>query len=106
MRNHTHPHPQTDRSEFIIGYHIGPFGRWARLIFAIYYLVFFVVNPLVLNSQPLNDFLPFAGEIALWVLAIATIYFVAFYFLGELLLAKMNPWTPPNPPPLYPVGPV
>ena len=93
MASHAHPQAHAGGEDFVIGYHIGPFGRWARLIFAIYYLVFFVVNPLVLNSQPVGDFLPFAGEIALWVLALATIYFVGFYFLGELLLSKMNPWT-------------
>ena len=93
MAIHAHPLAHAGSDDFVIGYHIGPFGRWARLIFAIYFLVFFVVNPLVLNSQPLNDFLPFAGETALWVLALAAIYFVGFYFLGELLLSKMNPWT-------------
>lgn len=93
MTSHAHPLTHSGGNDFVIGYHIGPFGRWARLIFAVYYLVFFVVNPLVLNSQPLNDFLPFAGETALWVLALAATYFVSFYFLGELLLSKMNPWT-------------
>ena len=79
--------------EFVVGYHIGPFGRFARLIFAVYFLVFFVVKPLVLNSQPLDDFLPFALETLGWVAVIAAIYFVSFYYLGETLLSKMNPWT-------------
>ncbi|MCH8202381.1 MAG: hypothetical protein IH996_04695 [Proteobacteria bacterium] len=93
MTSHAHPLTYAGGDDFVIGYHIGPFGRFARLIFAVYYLIFFVVNPLVLNSRPLNDFLPFAGETALWVLALAAIYFVAFYLLGELLLSRMNPWT-------------
>ena len=93
MTSHAHPLTYAGGDDFVLGYHIGPFGRFARLIFAVYFLVFFVVDPLVLNSQPLNDFLLFAGETALWVLAIAAIYFVTFYLLGELLLSKMNPWT-------------
>jgi Family of unknown function (DUF6410) len=91
MSTQTHTHPLGD--DFVIGFHIGPFGRYARLIFALYFLVFFVVNPLVLNSQPLDDFLTFALETLGWVVAIAAIYMVSFYFLGELLLSKMNPWT-------------
>lgn len=46
----------------------------------------------MLDSQPLDDFLPFALETLGWVAVIAAVYFVTFYFLGELLLAKMNPW--------------
>ena len=93
MASHAHTHAHAGSEDFIIGFHVGPAGRWMRLIFGVYFLVFFVVNPLVLNSQPLNDFLPFAGEIALWVLGWIAIYLVTFYFLGELLLSKMNPWT-------------
>ena len=88
----THHHAPRKDGDFIIGYHVGPYGRWVRLIFAIYFLVFFVVNPLVLNSQPLDDFLPFALQTLMWVGVVTGAYLVVFYFLGELLLAKMNPW--------------
>lgn len=90
---HSHGGSRGADGEFVIGYHIGPFGRYARLIFAVYFLVFFAVKPLVLDSQPLDDFLPFALETLGWVAVIAAVYFVTFYYLGETLLARMNPWT-------------
>lgn len=93
MPHYHDQHGTTRDNDFVIGYHIGPFGRWVRLIFAVYFLVFFVVNPLVLNAQPLDDFIPFALQTLMWVGIVTAAYFAAFYLLGELLLSKMNPWT-------------
>lgn len=86
-----HHHEQTP--DFIIGHGLGPVGRWFRLFIGAYFLIFLVINPVLLDPMPRAELVGFATEIGLWVIAITAIYFVVFYFLGELLLSKMNPWT-------------
>ncbi|MEN8376982.1 MAG: DUF6410 domain-containing protein [Gemmatimonadota bacterium] len=83
----------TTNAHFHIGHDVGPVGRWFRLFVGAYFLVFLVLNPLLVNPMARADLLPFAADVGLSLAAIIAIYLVVFRAIGELVLSKMNPWT-------------
>ncbi len=80
-------------SHFQIGDGVGLVGRWFRLFIGAYFVVFLVLNPILLHPIPRADLLAFGGKVGLSLAAIVAIYFVVFYAIGELVLSRMNPWT-------------
>ena len=80
-------------SHFQIGDGVGSVGRWFRLFIGAYFVVFLVLNPILLHPIPRADLLAFGGKVGLSLAAIVAIYFVVFYAIGELVLSRMNPWT-------------
>ncbi len=81
-----------DSENFEIGNDMGRYGAVYRLIFAVYFIAIFILKPLVLDPQPLDEVWSFLGETALWVVVIAGIYFTVFYALQGIVLARLNPW--------------
>ena len=81
-----------DSENFVIGNDMGRFGAAYRLILAVFFIAIFILKPLVLDPQPLDEVWSFMGETAFWVGAIAAIYFAAFYALKDIVLARLNPW--------------
>lgn len=81
-----------DSENFVIGNDMGRFGAAYRLILAVYFIAIFILKPLVLDPQPLDEVWSFLGETAFWVVAIAGIYFAVFYALKDIVLARLNPW--------------
>ncbi len=81
-----------DSENFVMGNDMGRYGAVYRLIFAVYFTAIFILKPLVLDPQPLDEFWSFMGETAFWVVAIAGIYFAVFYALKDIVLARLNPW--------------
>jgi len=81
-----------DSENFVIGNDMGRYGAVYRLIFAVYFTAIFILKPLVLDPQPLDEFWSFMGETAFWVVVIAGIYFAVFYALNGTVLARLNPW--------------
>ncbi len=81
-----------DSENFEIGNDMGRFGAASRLILAAYFTAIFILKPLVLDPQPLDEVWSFLGETALWVVVIAGLYFAVFYALQGIVLARLNPW--------------
>ena len=81
-----------DSENFVIGNDMGRYGAVYRMIFAVYAIAIFILKPLVLDPQPLEEFWSFMGETALWAVVIAAIYFAVFYALNGGILARLNPW--------------
>lgn len=83
--------PSEDQSmneTFTLGFDAGVVGRWARLILGSIIPLYSIVRVL-LSENPSVDFL------LLTVIYFAIIfagYMAAHYFLGERLLARINPW--------------
>ncbi len=82
----------TTNSHFRIGDGVGLVGRWFRLFIGAYFVVFLLLNPILLHPIPRADLLTFGGKVGLSLAAIVAIYFVVFYAIGELVLSRMNPW--------------
>lgn len=80
------------QANFEIGHDVGTFGRWFRLIVGLYFTSLILLDPLVIDPVPAAQALSFLGNVGLYFLLIMAIYLLAFYFLGERLLAKVNPW--------------
>ncbi len=72
----------TTNSHFQIGDGVGLVGRWFRLLIGAYFLVFLVLNPILLHPIPRADLLAFGGKVGLSLAAIVAIYFVVFYAIG------------------------
>lgn len=81
-----------DSENFVIGNDMGRYGAVYRLIFAVYFTAIFILKPLVLDPQPLDEFWSFMGETAFWAVVIAGIYFAVFYALKGVVLEALNPW--------------
>ncbi len=82
----------TTNSHFQIGDGVGLVGRWFRLFIGAYFVVFLVLNPILLHPIPRAELLALGGKVGLSLAAIVAIYFVVFYAIGELVLSRMNPW--------------
>lgn len=81
-----------DSENFVMGNDMGRYGAVYRLIFAVYFTAIFILKPLVLDPQPLDEFWSFMGETAFWVVVVAAIYFVVFSALNGVVLERLNPW--------------
>lgn len=79
-------------SEFTIGLEVGVFGRWMRLIVGLYTAALIAIVPLIDHPVPAREAARFLGELAVYAILIAAVYLFAYYFLGERLLARANPW--------------
>jgi hypothetical protein len=79
-------------ANFEIGRDVGTFGRWFRLIVGLYFTLLILLDPLVINAVPSAQALSFLGNVGLYFLLIMAVYLLAFYLLGERLLARVNPW--------------
>ena len=75
----------------VLGLDVGRFGRWSRLFWGLLILL-----PLALQTvQDLRSdgFSPaFYGQTFLYLLLIAAAYTLVYWFLGERLFARANPW--------------
>ncbi len=85
--------PDDTNSDFRIGSGVGVVGRWFRLFIGLYYVVFMVLRPILLEPMSSADLLPFVANVGLNLALIAAIYFAVFWAIGELVLSRMNPWT-------------
>lgn len=77
---------------FVIGNDMGKWGAGYRLIAAVWFIAIFILKPLYLEPVPPEEFWAFMGETAFWVGAIAAIYFVVFWAVKDIILAKLSPW--------------
>ena len=74
-----------------LGVDVGLFGRWSRLFWGI-----LILAPLTIAT--LQDFADggvssaFYVQTALYFIAILAAYTVVYWFLGERLFARANPW--------------
>lgn len=75
------------QAEFRLGLDVGRLGRWFRLILGM--LVLFYVADAVVFQHPTLSFLGVAG---LYLIGVSGMYLAAYYWLGERLLIKSNPW--------------
>ena len=76
------------KSSFRLGLDAGPIGRVTRLILGGLIPIYSIIR-LLLNSDPT---LGFYAQAALYFAVIFLVYLAAHYFLGERLLARVNPW--------------
>lgn len=83
---------QQTQSNFTIGRDVGLFGRWFRLLVGVYFALLATVVPLIEEPIPVTEALSFLGILGLYFALILGVYVVAFYFLGERVLARTNPW--------------
>ena len=75
----------------VIGDGVGIVGRWSRLFFGLNSLIYFVLNPIILNPVPKDQLADFAINRGLALAGIMAIYFVTFHFFGKLLFARLTP---------------
>lgn len=80
------------QTEFRIGYDVGFLGRWFRLIVGVYFSALAIVVPLIREPVSEAETLSFLGSLGLYLVLILGVYIAAFYFLGERVLARTNPW--------------
>lgn len=80
------------QANFEVGRDVGVFGRWFRLIVGLYFTALILLDPLLIDPVPAAQALSFLGNVGLYFLLIMAVYLLAFYFLGERILARMNPW--------------
>lgn len=78
------------KTRIVIGREVGVIGRWFRLIIGLYISLLLTVVAVV--GEPINDALSFLGTLGLYFLLILVVYTLAFYFLGERVLARTDPW--------------
>lgn len=76
------------KSSFTLGLDAGPIGRVSRLILGGLIPIYSIIR-LLLNSDLT---LGFYAQAMLYFAAIFLVYLAAHYFLGERLLARINPW--------------
>ena len=79
-------------TSFTIGRDVGFIGRWFRLIIGAYFALLATVVPLLEAPISPVEALAFLGELGLYFAAILVVYLIAFFFLGERVLARANPW--------------
>ena len=96
------------KSNFVLGLDAGPIGRVARLVLGGLIPIYSIIR-LLLNSDLT---LGFYAQAVLYFAAIFLVYLAAHYFLGERLLARVNPWIgtlilvgPPSVALLFELGP-
>lgn len=80
------------RAEFEIGLEVGTMGRWFRLIVGLYLSLLVTLVPLAEDPVRASETLSFLGTVGLYFVAVLAVYLIAFYYLGERILAQTNPW--------------
>ncbi len=73
---------------FVLGLDAGPIGRVSRLILGGMIPIYSIIRILLANDLTLG----FYAQAALYFAVIFLVYLAAHYFLGERLLARVNPW--------------
>ena len=76
------------KSTFQLGLDAGPIGRVSRLVLGGIIPIYSIIRILLGNDLTLS----FYAQAALYFAAIFLVYLAAHYFLGERLLARVNPW--------------
>ena len=76
------------KSSFRLGLDAGPIGRVSRLILGGLIPIYSIIR-LLLNTDPT---LGYYAQATAYFAAIFLVYLAAHYFLGERLLARVNPW--------------
>lgn len=76
------------KSSFQLGLDAGPIGRVSRLILGGLIPIYSIIRILLANDLTLG----FYGQAVLYFAAIFLAYLAAHYYLGERLLARVNPW--------------
>lgn len=74
-----------------LGLDVGVLGRWSRLISGLLILIPLVVN-VGLSFSPSVSSIRFYGLFLVYFIAILVVYSLAYRFLGERFLARVNPW--------------
>lgn len=83
---------QTSRSRFgTLGLDVGIVGRWSRLLWGILILMPITAS-LILNLDSLTESLGFYLLLAVYFIIIVVAYTFVYWFLGERLFARANPW--------------
>src|SRR5258708_25197691 len=72
---------------FKLGKEMGVVGQWFRLISGVLVLIY-AAGAVIAGRAPLS----FIGTAGLYLIGVSGIYLGAYYWLGERLLAKSNPW--------------
>jgi len=75
------------QARFKLGNELRVVGRWFRLISGVLLLIY-VAGAVIAGRAPLS----FIGTAGLYLIAVLGIYLGAYYWLGERLLARSNPW--------------
>ena len=75
-------------SKFVLGLNAGFLGRWSRLTLGRALPLITIIRALVLGKASFE----FLSTAALYFIAIFAVYLATHYFLGERLLARVNPW--------------
>lgn len=79
-------------SGMVIGLEVGTLGRWFRLIIGLYLSALVTVIPLAEEPIRAPQTLAFLGSVGLYTTGILALYTLAFYLLGERILAHTDPW--------------
>jgi len=77
---------------FVIGNGVGIVGRWSRLFIGLNSIIYFVLNPILLNPIPKEELVDFALTQGLALAGVTALYIVVFHFFGKLLFARLTPW--------------
>ena len=96
------------KSRFVLGLDAGPIGRVGRLVLGGLIPIYSIIRLLLKSDLTLG----FYAQVMLYFAAIFLVYLAAHYFLGERLLARVNPWVgtiilvgPPSVALLFRLGP-
>lgn len=82
----------SNREGFVIGKEVGTLGRWFRLILGLYLSALVTIVPLLDDPASTTDTVRFLGSVGAYMLVVLAIYMLAFYLLGERVLASTDPW--------------
>lgn len=83
---------QEKRSRYgTLGLDVGIVGRWSRLGWGILILLPITVN-VIFNLESLTESLGFYALVAVYLISIVVAYTFVYWFLGERLFARANPW--------------
>lgn len=77
---------------FVIGDGVGIVGRWSRLFFGLNSMIYFVLNPILLNPIPKEELIDFAINRSFALAGVMVVYIIVFHFFGRLLFARLSPW--------------
>lgn len=77
---------------FQIGDDVGVVGRWYRLLAGAFFLVYSVLDPILLHPIPRAELPGFFGQVGLALGVIIVLYIVVFHAIGEWVLARVTPW--------------
>lgn len=80
----------TTQTGIEIGREVGTIGRWFRLIIGLYFSL--VLTVVAVLGEPITDALSFLSTLGLYFALILAVYTLAFYLLGQRILASTDPW--------------